>query len=460
MDWIIVGLLFLGFITPFSLPVLVVNGMTVGFVFNLQKIKKRKLWLILMLGIYGVLLWRQWGEFVALLGLASFYFGSEISNRIKIKVKWKIGIALGLMVLQIILFNVVDGKELRKEISSEPQTTSNMTDMGSYLKTYYRIKRGEEFYSSFAQDIKGRLNGNYPHEIWGWKQPLIFYIWNIFSIDGGGIINLATVVFGLDLILIYLIGKKFLDPVRALLCPLVVLAYFHYPFDNATLLQVEWWSLSFFIAALYFYFTNPSESPLEKERIFDWLTGIFFVLTLAVRELFAIPIICLVLIDVLQKKWKKVMKLVSPTLLGFFPYFIFYHVKNILRFEEWEVLFANSRRTGYVGSWSLVRTTLAYNSWSYILGQMRPFLFLLIINTGIIIFLILKNLTSSRLRVARKNIWRNVRWLSLYFVFFLISFKIGIMDVWHDYWGIYYVPLMLALTPIILFSSSEFFNAK
>lgn len=435
MNIFFLPLLLAGLITPFSYPSTFVNTFCFGLLFAViinpnKNNKLNNLLFVLAISIYAFIIYIYWhNPSMAVIGLLGIILGRFVFSTLVKNTKSLVIISLSTMVLNLFIFAFFDGVQLRGYLNNRPGPPFG-TDMASYLSTYYQLKEDNSFYQSFAFDIKNRLDNNYPGELWGWKQPITFYLWRIVPGRGGSIQLLATVFFSINLISFYLIGKKFLKSNLALLCPFLVLPYFHYPLTEQTLIQVEWWALSLFLTGAVFYLYN--------RRL---LSGIFFALALASRELFAIPIVFLFIAELFKKdkKWpQNAAVLALPTLLLFFPYYILIHLNNVLRFEKLDTILENSQRAQYQSSWALVRTTLAYNAWSYLLGQLRPFLLLLIFNS---------------LALLGKLFWEKKKLLtfallSLFLPFFLASFKIGIIDAWHDYWGIYYIPLMMGVTPI------------
>lgn len=329
---------------------------------------------------------------------------------------------LAALCIGFVLVHATSGQELRNTLILLGNGVLT-TDMTTYLHVVNKIKAGEGFYPAFAESVKGQL-GAMPSELWTWKQPLIFFLWKYFPGGSMSIVNLALVMFSLVFVASYLIGRKFLSPIAALLCPYMIWPYLTYPFVEQTILQVEWWGLCFLFYGLAAYF--------YERRL---LAGIFFGLCLGVRELFIIPIFFIILADLLNRRFYATVKISIVIVAIFLPLYLF-HLLSISQFQNVSDILFDSVRSGSTSGWITVRPTLSYNSWSYALINFRPFLILMFLNTILLII--------NMVRVKKVN---DLTLLSIFLPFFLISFKLG-SDLWHDYWGIYYVPLMLMVTPI------------
>jgi len=372
-------------------------------------------------------------------GLAVFSLFYWLSHRLYSNLNQLVLIVFFCLFLGLFGTALIDGAQLRAQLTQDISPPF-MTDMDAYQHSLNLYKETGDYYRSFATSLQGLdLNyhtGQYAGEIWGWKQPLIFTLWKMVPGKAAGVQWLAVMAFSLILLAAFKIARIFLPPQQALITPFIVWPYFHYPLVEITLLQVEWWALVFFFLGFMAY---------QLKRY--WLTGIFFALCLAVRELFAIPILGLVIIQILRKRFKTVLSLSLPTILFFLPYYYFYHLKNVFQYEAFDLLSGETLRSGTLSKWELVRTTLAYNSWSYGSWMIRPFLVLLIINSLGLLFLI----------IIKKKRWQFLSLLTVYLLFFLFSFLVNMMDTWHDYWGIYYIPMLLLTTPIVFHYFDRFF---
>jgi hypothetical protein len=340
----------------------------------------------------------------------------------KISSKTAIVSTLAVLIIGLGIVQLAEGRNLRNIISAPP-TPPFHTDMITYLNTLYKIRSGENFYEAFSESVKSEMN-SLPAEIWAWKQPLIFYLFKFFPGGSMSVIYLAIFNFSLVLLSSYFIGRKFLTPVSALICPFLIWPYFTYPLIEQTIMQVEWWGLSFLIFGLLCYFYDKK-----------LLCGIMLALSLSSRELFIIPIAFLIFVDLFNKKFTPTIKLILPIIFIFLPLYIA-HLYQISNYQNPYLLTLSSFRKNSLSGWEMVRPALAYNSWSYALTNIRPFLILIILNTTLLV-----------IKIIREKKVFDLILISSFLPFFIISFKLG-SDPWHDYWGIYYIPLVLLVTPI------------
>lgn len=419
-------LLFLGVITPFSQTTTFFNAALLGLL--LEKLtepcsaKKKFFAATLFLLIYGLLL-RPWGMYFIIIGFSGIGAGFVLAYFFRQKNKSFSAVFWILIAVNLLVFVTVDGRALSRQLAHAPPKTFQ-TDMAAYLKTYYLMRQGVSFYQAYARAATTAFKC-LPGEIWGWKQPFIFYVWRVLPGGGVSLQYFAGILFFINLFALYKITRKMLPAPFAYLSPVIVLPYFHYPLSEQTLLQVEWWGLSFFIWGAWAFFYKK------------WLfAGVFFGLALCVRELFLIPIGFLLFTLLLARNFKPFLIILLLIILIFVPQYA-RHLSQISQYDSLTRLLNNAARKDAAAGWGMVKTTLSYNSWSYAAFSLRPFLILLIADTICFFVQIFR----------RKNIVNNLTLLSLYLPFFLISLKIGMIDVWHDYWGIYYVPFMLAVAP-------------
>lgn len=430
--------LFFGLVTSFSYLTLSINAVIFGLLAHAQASslrlgKKTRLWLVLALGYVALFGWQTDG-LKAITGLTIFSGSFWVSHWLKWSRKVLVRIVLASLCLGLGGVALVDGVQLRNQLAQKISPPF-MTDMFVYLNTVRDYKQTGNYYQAFAHSLQG-LSPNYgtgqlAGEIWGWKQPLIFTVWRLLPGNTTAIQWLGVIVFSLVLLASYKLARVFVPPHQALIAPFLVWPYFRYPLTEMTLLQVEWWALVVFILGFMAYL----------HRRF-WLAGIAFAFSLAIRELFALPILGLVALQLLQRRLRAAFVISLPTILIFLPYYYFYHLGHVLNYEAFDLLSPATLRQGAQNGWQFVQTTLAYGSWSYGLWMARPFLLLLAANTiGIALLLIVKQKQRGELLSLSVS----------FLLFFLLSFKLGIMDVWHDYWGIYYVPLLLTSTPIVFY---------
>lgn len=334
------------------------------------------------------------------------------------------------------------GGQVRARVSQEPIYGSYTTDMMGYLKTYYLIKKGMPFYQAYALGEIGGAAGGYPGEIWGWKTPFLFYLWKIFpGKDGRSIYWFFTCLVLLIPLTSYLIAKELVGQKLAYLSSLLVWPYFLLPLKEITFIQVEWWALTLFLLGFYF---------LLKEKVI-WTT-LFFSFTLFARELFAVHLLSLLIVLLITKKRKMIISILLPFLF-ISLFYLFVHIPNVGKYEDLSILSdwwrISPKTINLFLSWKYVQTTLAFNSQQYLLVNLFPFR----------VSLILSSLALLYLNSKRKSA-KYLLFLASFLPFFLFQFKPGLMTIYHDYWGIYYVPLTLIGLPAAVYAVLVYFKLK
>ena len=304
--------------------------------------------------------------------------------------------------------------------------------MRAFLKTYYLMKSGDNFYDAFPKGMSGWLGVNFHTDLAGWREPFLFYLWSFLPGNGESIYYLGLLIIMTAIFSGYAIAKKFLSDAKSLMIPFLLLPYFYLPLSEISLLQVEWWGLIFLIIGLAFY--------VHKH---PWVAGIFFILSLASREIFLIPILSIIAVNFFIRKTWNIRPLII-CLTAFCVYFFLYHIPKISLHQTSLLRSTNS------GDWHILNTTFAYSSWNYLLGSFRPFIILFITTTSFLIF-----------QIIRKKWHPTLFLMSLYlpiFGFALIVSLNGGLTPWHDYWGIYFVPLLIIVSPIALDTFSDTFS--
>lgn len=302
------------------------------------------------------------------------------------------------LILAFIILQIFLSSDL-KIINQLQQPLGNeyTTDMRAFLKTTQLMKDGKNFYPAFYEGMAGLRSGNFHPDINAWRQPFIFYVWEIMPIYLLWQLFLVAII-----ICAYLITKNILSP-------LILWPYLHYSLVDLTILQPEWWGMALLVFGLC--------AHIYKKY---YLAGLFFVLSLMCRELFIIPVLFLTLPK---------FKFYYSFYILFLIYYLF-HLSNIFSFKtEWFRGYTN-------GDWRTLHSIFAYGSWEYIFGVYRPIL---------IIFVI----TTAAFFIHRKNLHLFLTYFP-FFIFTAIMAITGKIDATRDYWSIYFVPLLLISAPALI----------
>lgn len=379
---------------------------------------KRYNLLYLILLPFGLII--NFSPILVLLNLLSFM---GIVLAIISKKKLLIIFTLVMLFLQVITLAMTKSALVRQELAEEPRKTYT-TDMRAFLKTYYLMKSGTNFYDAFPKGMSGWIGPNFKTDLGGWREPLPFYLWTLLPGNGELIYYLALLFIMTSILASYTIARKFLSSEKSLLVPFLLVPYFFLPLSDLTILQMEWWGLWFLLIGQAFYFHDKS-----------LLAGTFFALSLASREIFLIPILSLLACSILLRRLKKNLPVFVP-LLVFAAFYLFSYLPK-LSMHQTSLL-----RLASFGDWHVLNVTFAYSSWNYLLGTYRPFLILFVVTTGILVF-----------QVSKRRFYPALYFLVLYLPMFIFTLAVALrggLTTWHDYWGIYFVPLLIIVSPIVL----------
>lgn len=307
---------------------------------------------------------------------------------------------------------------------SEPANGGYRSDESIFLKTFYLMKQGNSYYSSFKYASEnGSRKINLTHDASLWRFPTIFYVWSLTSHEGFQIFNLFWTLVLISLILIYLILRKFVGSLIAIAGPTLLVPYFADVFAYRTsFLFTEWWALFFYLAGLCLLIYQ------KKPFVF------FFILAVVTRELLIIPILLLFFYSLLIKKNRLLFLLVIFVFIAFTQF----HRMIVLRQEVLPVAAPLISRLHSFDKDSFL---------SMISFSMRKYPFVaykfhyLILFTSLLSFLV-----NLFVKIKSNAMYVFLSGLSGFLVFPFIT-----TSVYNDYWGILFMPILIATIPLILF---------
>lgn len=363
----------------------------------------------MLLALFGLMTpFTPIGKILNVVAFALVILGIWKKNQAKLTVP----LVLGLLIAQLVVAGQLEGNSIKQQLAT-PLFSGYTTDMRGFLKTYQLMKSGENFYSAFVSGMAGLRDGVFRPDINAWRQPLIFYLWKILPGNGSSIYYAWEIVIIFDLLAAYGIARKFLPERLTILSPFILFPYFHFSLVDFTLLQPEWWAMSFLLFGV---------TSIVYRRHF--LASIFLALSLATREPFIIPVLGILFVN------RKNIRQMAIPLLVFGGYYFFFHLPNVFKYPT-EIVRSNRHGGVYV-----LHSLFAYGSWSYLLGVFRPFLILLILG------------------FRRRNFLFMTTYLP-FLIFAAILAASGGIDETRDYWGIYFVPFLLVSAPILILPPGE-----
>lgn len=306
----------------------------------------------------------------------------------------------------------------------EPKPFSYTNDELSFLKIYYLMKDGNNFYQSFAIARSSFSNGGIiSQDVFTWRSPAIFFIWQMTAINGDWILTEFLICIVLLLASVFLLLKKTTNSFISILGVSLMLPYIFDTFKYKTsFLFTEWWGLFFFLYGL--------TSILYKHQKLGFF---LLLLSLLTRELFIIPIFGIFLFSLFTRNnWK--FFLILLILAGFYYVLHSIFVTSFLHGSSPHYTFLSRFHFPHV-----------INIQSMLSFSMRPFVFygqkthFLIEGLG---------LTGILIGTLRKRVKARCYILITIFSFLFTLPFISVKE--NDYWGIVFVPLILMSIPLSL----------
>jgi hypothetical protein len=198
----------------------------------------------------------------------------------------------------------------------EPVVGTYTSDELCFLKTFYLVNRGENFYSAFKAGMEGveeekKLSGN----VWLWRWPTAWYLWSLVADNGWQLLRWFWFLMGLTLISGYLVVRKYAGWMWALV-GLGLMGF--YLADVAgyrnSWLFTEWWGWMFWMLGLGLW-------------VYGMKFGAWGVWALAIltRELMVIPVVVCLVIALLFKK----ERLMWGSILGVWLVMCWLHMRGV-----------------------------------------------------------------------------------------------------------------------------------
>lgn len=341
-------------------------------------------------------------------------------------------VLLFFLIFIFLITSYTNSFNLRNLIKQEPQAESYFTDHLDFLRVYYLIGQGFDYYPALVKAyIEDGRGDAIPKKSWYWRLPTYAYFWNLFPGRTGISIYIAFMTLStFMLIFAYKIARIFLPSNLASLSPYLVFPYYHFAARDIAFLEMEWWGVSFLIIGTYFILKSR-----HAVSFFFLIFAVFF------KETFMIYIATIGLLSFLHKS-KKVfyMTILIAASLGAYLVFHFLNINSYTR-QGLSGLTPTSHPAGLF----FLQQTLSYGSWEYLFFGLRPFTLLLFLNLFSAVFLFF-----------RKKINFNLSMITIpVFVFAISLIKIGSIPH-NDYWGATYLPLILIISPILLLKALKF----
>jgi hypothetical protein len=312
---------------------------------------------------------------------------------------------------------------------AEPAPKTYISDEMFYLKTFYSVERGKNFYTSLMQADTER-GGKMKPDVFTWRWPTIFYLWSTLAKNGAQILYLFWYFVFFSWVSIYLILRKFVNFWFAVTGVLIVILYFlDAVYYKTSFLFTEWWGWFFLIFGLAFF--------IYRKKYPAW---IFFLLSAATRELMIIPIIIYFFIAVLSRK----NRIFFLTLIGSFLILFFIHkhfVAGVMR-DQSSFNLSQALSRIHVPTKTELFKMFSFSMRQYPFAELKIHLALALLSLFCFIKLLFIKAPCGLIYIILSG-WS----LALFLPF--------ISGSYNDYWGITFMPSVLMILPLFFYKKTH-----
>lgn len=315
---------------------------------------------------------------------------------------------------------------LLQMVSEEPPDEGYSIDTFYYLKIFYLMKNGANYYDAHAVafDRDARRGGVPPEGVMGWRLPTLFWLWTkILPLNGTAIEYLFVFSSVVVLVAAFFAARRFLSPAVALLSPLFLSPYLLAGATTLWFVFVEYWGFFLGLLALTTYLYRQS-----LLRYSECLAYFLAFAAAAVREHFLyLSVAGLISAFIYRGKRKWLWTL---PLAGFLLLYVF-HYLQVSPYYQGGSLHLSPWWKG--GGLSWLKSTIVFGTLFYPHRGIFPLMAILLAFTG------------AALVTVREERLFLILILSIPLAAFLIVGK-----KYSEYWGAVYMPLAFALAPVAL----------
>ncbi|MGH8102883.1 MAG: hypothetical protein ACREIW_16420 [Chthoniobacterales bacterium] len=185
-----------------------------------------------------------------------------------------------------------DGLSVSNWVAHEPSWKGYAFDGDLYLRVFYRMKSGVDYYAALADAFLGHAHKiQAPTSVLGWRLPTLFLFWKIFFPSGAALAKGFLILGVLSGIMAFLAARALSTASLAIPVAALVCGYLFYGAVTAWLPMMEYWAVPMSLTALFLFATGRTASaalpallaPLIREvYIFLLLGGL--IAAFALRE--------------------------------------------------------------------------------------------------------------------------------------------------------------------------------
>lgn len=213
----------------------------------------------------------------------------------------KIGVRrAAVIVLALLLLNfalLVDHGDDRVYYGSatEPPAESYSFDGTFFLKLFYLVGHGQDYYGAWDAAFRGDARFDRPYsEIWTWRMPTLYWIWSAVASRGDTLVIYFILLSLTSMVCIYLAAAKHSDPVLGLWSAGFLGSYLYFGAITFWYAITDYWSffLALPAATLYLYGRRNIALPIAL------LAGL-------IREWSALLLVAAFLDNLLSRRWRE-----------------------------------------------------------------------------------------------------------------------------------------------------------
>lgn len=309
---------------------------------------------------------------------------------------------------------------------TEPELGFYRGDELSFLKTFYLMKDGMDYYQSFKLAREGLIGDvTLSTDIFTWRSPAVFIIWSYLAPNGMGILTLFVFLGILTSIAVFFLIRRISNPIVGFISLLMFLLFTMDAFvHGSSFLFTEWWGMFLFLIGLSALF-----SRLNK------LAALCFALAVLIREIFILPVGLYLLYSLLFDRKRSWVFITSAAVFCVFCVLHNVYISQAVNESTKAVFF--QRFHGY--DLANLQKFVSFSMRNFVvLGQKTHYLIFFL---GVIspLFMFIKD--------------KQQRGLLAYLIMPIALFTallplISVPE--NDYWGILFMPLVVISSPLLL----------
>ncbi len=306
-------------------------------------------------------------------------------------------------------------------------------DPSSYIATHQRMRQGMSFYDAFLISHREWKPGENPSEVWGFRQPHLYWFWAVLPWNGWGIILGLLVASTGALVGTYAFGAHIVKPPLALPAVAAVAAQMLHATTDRQVVMAESWAVCFILMAMGAYAMSQRTDGIKAHL---WTVAmVWLVLTASLTRVLAVP---LLIAGVLASLYaKRGILYLAPRILGLGVFIVAYGAHALAVVD----VLSHGDTSLAPGGWSNVMSGLTFGTRFFGGASWLP----LVLSLAGLVALYLIPDKELRLFVALPVTALVLSW----FVYSNQAESVFTPGVIENYWGKLVVPALYACLPVL-----------